>query len=95
MMSDTFEQYSYLWLDNMEECLRQFLTYGRQLTVDEQETLNKSNENNSFIKETSLRLEDFKTQVHIYLSSRIYVYITLKMSAFDCSQALLIEWKKT
>lgn len=65
---ENFEQYSYLWLDNMNECLKQFLTYGRQLTVDEQEVLNKTTENDtSFIKETSLKLDDFKTQVGAYI----------------------------
>lgn len=60
-----FEHYSYLWLDNMEECLRQFLVCGRQLTIDEQDTWIKTNENqsSSFAKESTLKLEDFKAQV--------------------------------
>ncbi len=48
----------------MNECLKQFLIYGRQLTVDEQEFCSKTNENNSsFAKESSPKLEDFKYQV--------------------------------
>lgn len=30
-----FETYSYLWLDDRESYMCQFLTYGRQLTADE------------------------------------------------------------
>lgn len=33
--SHSFETYSYLWLDDRECCMQQFLTYGRQLTADE------------------------------------------------------------
>lgn len=30
-----FDQYSYLWLDDKQEILDQFLTYGRTLTAEE------------------------------------------------------------
>jgi len=35
--SHGFETYSYLWLDDREFYMQQFLTYGRQLTADELE----------------------------------------------------------
>lgn len=35
--SHSFETYSYLWLDDRECYMQQFLTYGRQLTADELE----------------------------------------------------------
>lgn len=34
---DNFENYAYLWLDNREHYLQQFLTYGRQLNNEENE----------------------------------------------------------
>jgi dynein heavy chain len=35
--SQGFETYSYLWLDDRECYMQQFLAYGRQLTADELE----------------------------------------------------------
>lgn len=36
---DNYQTYSYLWLDDRDEYLKQFLTYGRQLSLDEIELL--------------------------------------------------------
>lgn len=36
---DNYQTYSYLWLDERDEYLKQFLMYGRQLTVEEIELL--------------------------------------------------------
>lgn len=68
--SINFEHYSYLWMDNKDECLKQFLTYGRQQTIDEQENWNRhvdANISSSFSKECSPKLEDFKHQVCLKL----------------------------
>ncbi|TGZ69565.1 hypothetical protein CRM22_003672 [Opisthorchis felineus] len=34
-----FDRYSYLWIDDRNECMQQFLTYGRILTLDELDAL--------------------------------------------------------
>lgn len=36
---DNYQSYSYLWLDDRDEYLKQFLTYGRQLNLEEMELL--------------------------------------------------------
>lgn len=69
--STNFEHYSYLWMDNKDECLKQFLTYGPQQAIDEQENWNKHTDAHipsSFSKECSPKLEDFKYQVGFYYS---------------------------
>lgn len=50
----------------MEDCLKQFLTYGRLLTIEEQEAWSSKRtgtQSSSFGKETVPKLEDFKKQV--------------------------------
>ncbi|KAK6632535.1 hypothetical protein RUM43_013303 [Polyplax serrata] len=37
--SENFQEYSYLWLDDKQECLSIFLRYGRMLTKEEQEVV--------------------------------------------------------
>lgn len=32
---DSFERYSYLWVDDLQESMRNFLTYGRVLTMED------------------------------------------------------------
>lgn len=32
---DSFERYSYLWTDNLPECMKNFLLYGRAVTQDD------------------------------------------------------------
>lgn len=51
----------------MDECLQQFLVYGRQLTIDEQDTWTRINEDQSasFAKEFIPKLDDFKAQVFL------------------------------
>lgn len=34
---DSFERYSYLWTDDLQESMRTFLTYGRALTPEDLE----------------------------------------------------------
>lgn len=32
---DSFERYSYLWVDDLQESMRNFLTYGRVITMED------------------------------------------------------------
>lgn len=60
-----FDDYSYLWLDDRQEVLRQFLLYGRQLTQDELDLLKDENRAGE-IKEASPTTEQFKEQIDFY-----------------------------
>lgn len=60
-----FDDYSYLWLDDRQEVLRQFLLYGRQLTQDEQDLL-KDEMRAEEIKESPPTTEQFKEQIDFY-----------------------------
>lgn len=60
-----FDDYCYLWLDDRQEVLRQFLLYGRQLTQDELDLLKDENRAGE-IKEVSPTTEQFKEQIDFY-----------------------------
>ncbi|CAH0384801.1 unnamed protein product [Bemisia tabaci] len=65
--SNSFEQYSYLWLGDRHEYLNQFLKYGKPLTPEEEEIIGKLDEEGQpIIKETSPKLEDYKAQIDMY-----------------------------
>lgn len=59
-----FEEYSYLWLENRQEFLRQFLLFGRALTPDEMELL--KDETGPGMKETPPTIKQFKEQIDFY-----------------------------
>lgn len=59
-----FEEFSYLWLENRQEFLRQFLLYGRTLSPDELELL--KDESGPGIKETPPTIKQFKEQIDFY-----------------------------
>ncbi|XP_039284796.1 dynein beta chain, ciliary [Nilaparvata lugens] len=62
-----FEQYSYLWLDDRDLFLKQFLTYGHPLTPEECDMEGKlDDEGLPLLKECPPKLEAFKTQIDIY-----------------------------
>ena len=61
--SQGFESYAYLWLDDREAYMQQFLTYGRQLTPEEQELL--ALEDNTAPKPCAPTKDLFREQVLI------------------------------
>ncbi|KAL1493068.1 hypothetical protein ABEB36_011203 [Hypothenemus hampei] len=56
--SDSFHVYSYLWLDDRDEFLKQFLTYGRQLSKEELES-----EDSPIPKPNPPKMEGFREQI--------------------------------
>lgn len=60
-----FDDYSYLWFDDRQEYLRQFLLYGRQLTQDELDILKDENRAGE-IKEIPPTIEQYKEQIDFY-----------------------------
>ena len=59
--SSSLERYSYLWVDDRREFLRQFLLYGHVLTAEEIEAAGEEG-----VKEMPPSLEQFKEQVDGY-----------------------------
>lgn len=61
--SAEFEKYNYLWLDNRQAFLKQFLAYGRMLT---QEELDMLAIDETAVKETPPSIALFKQQIDLY-----------------------------
>ncbi|KAF5274393.1 hypothetical protein FQA39_LY07273 [Lamprigera yunnana] len=59
-----FDDYSYLWLENRKEALRQFVLYGRMLTEEEKDFY--SEDENAKIKKTPPTLNQFRDQINVY-----------------------------
>lgn len=55
---NSFNKYAYLWVDDRQEFLRQFLLYGHVLTADEIDAAGEEG-----VKETPPVLAQFKEQV--------------------------------
>lgn len=62
--SHSFETYSYLWLDDRECYMQQFLTYGRQLTTDELELVALNDD--MVPKPNPPNMEHFREQVCVF-----------------------------
>lgn len=59
-----FQEYSLVWLKNQNEALSVFLTYGRDLTPDEEMSkLDVDEEGNLLVVQSPPKLEDFKNKV--------------------------------
>lgn len=58
---DSFENYSYLWLDDRDQFLEQFLNYGRQLSMEEMELVNLNDP--LAPKLSPPRMEQFREQI--------------------------------
>ena len=58
-----FLEYSYLWTDSRTEYMHYFLTYGRQLTPDEIESLE---DDSNTVKKQYPSLDQFKEQIDTY-----------------------------
>jgi dynein heavy chain len=63
--SKGFDHYSYLWLEDRQVFLKQFLMYGHQLTPDEVDivTAAATNEELPGLKESPPTIKQFKDQV--------------------------------
>jgi hypothetical protein len=66
--SRSFQTYSYLWLDDRESCMQQFLTYGRQLTAEELELI--SIDDDMAPKPSPPTMELFREQVRVLKKSQ-------------------------
>lgn len=62
---NSFDHHSYLWLDDRHIFLKQFLTYGHQLSPEELEIIATTAANEEFpgLKEMPPTIEQFKEQV--------------------------------
>lgn len=58
---NSFENYAYLWVDDRQEFLRQFLLYGHVLTAEEIEAAGEEG-----VSETPPTLVQYKEQVDTY-----------------------------
>lgn len=58
---NSFENYAYLWVDDRQEFLRQFLLYGHVLTAEEIEAAGEEG-----VAETPPTLVQYKEQVDTY-----------------------------
>ena len=58
---NSFENYAYLWVDDRQEFLRQFLLYGHVLTAEEIEAAGEEG-----VPETPPTLAQYKEQVDTY-----------------------------
>lgn len=65
---NSYEMYAYLWVDDRQEFLRQFLLYGHILTPEEIEAAGEEP-----VPETPPTLEQFKEQVDTY--EKIYTEV--------------------
>lgn len=65
------DAYSYLWLDDSQSYLAQFLTYGRQLTMEEMEYV--ANNDPAQPKISNPKIEDFREQVCLH-AQLIFVF---------------------
>lgn len=69
-----FQEYSLIWLNNQNQTLSTFLTYGRDLTSEEELfKFDVDEEGNPLIPHSTPKLEDFKNKVCIN-----YRYIHIK-----------------
>ncbi|XP_058061407.1 LOW QUALITY PROTEIN: dynein beta chain, ciliary-like [Anopheles bellator] len=75
-----FDNYNYLWLDDRDSVLAQFLKYGRPLTQDEMEMLLSAD---TPLREVAPTLEQFKAQIDSYIDLFDEVYQTEISHVFD------------
>lgn len=62
-----YYEYSYLWLEDQPEHLREFLKYAKILTPEELELEDKTNEYGElYLKEMEPTLEQFKDMVYLW-----------------------------
>lgn len=64
-----FEAYSYLWLDDCQSYLAQFLTYGRQLTMEEMDLVAANDPAQP--KLCAPKIDDFREQVNSLLVLKV------------------------
>jgi hypothetical protein len=82
--SKGFQHHSYLWLDDRQVFLKQFLMYSRQLTPEEMDivTASAANEELPGLKESPPTTKQFKDQVIVLAAlhaTRVYEFIRGKI----------------
>ena len=65
--SESFEDYSYLWLDDRASYMQQFLDYGRQLTMEEMEMIAMVTEAAQGPELCPPTMDQFREQVYFLL----------------------------
>lgn len=60
---DSFERYSYLWMDDLQEFMKNFLIFGHAPTLEELDTLTQET-----VPKTPPTLAHFQQQVHATLA---------------------------
>lgn len=75
-----YRKYSYLWIDDRKEQLKQFLKYGRILELDELELQGKvDDEDKPFLEERAPTLAEFKAKVICMFISTNYCLCIFKI----------------
>ena len=81
---NSFDNYAYLWVDDRNEFMRQFLLYNHTLTADELDALSEGN-----LPESPPTLNQFKEQV-----GRVYTTTVTLVAVHDlqlCSRGGLVS----
>lgn len=88
-----FNDYNYLWLDDKESVLEQFLKYGRPLTADEMEMLRSAD---TPLREVAPTLDQFKMQIDSYYDLYDKVFATMDIAVkFDVWLSIDLRHFKT
>lgn len=86
-----FEAYSYLWLDDRQSYLSQFLTYGRQLTMEEYDLVTSNDALQP--KPCPPKMEQFREQVLIRFFSpeQLHFELSCHFLQIDNYESLFYE----
>ena len=76
----SFDIYAYLWLDDRNEFMRQFLLYNHVLTAEEIEAHAEEG-----VPENPPTLAQFKEQVTFYLTQKTFMFNVYRGWHSDCS----------
>ncbi|XP_058455827.1 dynein beta chain, ciliary-like isoform X2 [Malaya genurostris] len=88
-----FDDYNYLWLDDKQSVLEQFLKYGRPLTADEMEMLLSAD---TPLREVAPTLEQFKLQIDSYYDLYDKIFVNMDISTvFDVWLSIDLRHFKT
>lgn len=86
-----FDEYYVLWEEDRQEFLRQFLTYGRLLSIEEVYKI--KDEGEDAIKESPPTIKQFKEQIDYY--EELYKKVCLFGVAVQCLVSISVcRWKQ-
>lgn len=80
---NSFDEYAYLWVDDRQEFLRQFLLYGHVLTTEEVEQAGEDG-----VPESHPSLDQFKEQVDGY--EKIHVDMNQFKVSYSCVEGVTL-----